>query len=248
MSAKSTLRGLSALVLALAVSACDGDIWLTDMKQQPSVGTWQKFSSDSLAGDTIPFRGNPQGSVPTTGIAVAAWQVSYAPNIPTVDSLSGLQNPVAADARSLANGHKLYQINCAVCHGDLGDGKGNLAALNPAYAFAPPINGAATQARTDGYLFGMLRNGRGLMPPQNRIPEEMRWDVVNYIRGLQGRYTVATGPVGFPGQTGDKLPGFSKVGPTVPATYLKPSTAHITPKAEKAEGAKAEAGHDGGHE
>lgn len=248
MTGKAFLRGGAALLLALAVSACDGDLWLTDMKQQPSVGTWQKFSSDSLAGDTIPFRGNPQGSVPTTGIAVAAWQVSYAPNIPTVDSLSGLQNPVAADERSLANGRKLYQVNCAVCHGDAGDGRGSMAQLNPSYAFAPPINGAATQARTDGYLFGMLRNGRGLMPPQNRIPEEMRWDVVNYIRGLQGRYPVAQGPVGFPGQTGDKLPGFSKVGPTVPAAYVKPSTANITPKAAKAEGAKAEAGHDGGHE
>ena len=58
--------------------------------------------------------------------------------------------------------------------------------VNNLLGLAPPINGAATQARTDGYIFGMLRNGRGLMPPQNRIPEEMRWDVVNYVRELQG--------------------------------------------------------------
>ncbi len=247
MSANDVRRGAAALALALAVSACDGDLWLTDMKQQPSVGTWQKFASDSLAGDTIPFRGNPQGSVPTTGLAVAAWQVSYAASVATVDSLSGVQNPVAADARSLENGRKLYQINCAVCHGDLGDGKGTVAAVS-GVAFVPSIITPATQARTDGYLFGMLRNGRGLMPPQNRIPEEMRWDVVNYLRGLQGRYPVATGPVGFPGETGTKLPGFTKVGPTVPAAYLKPSTAGITPKAEKPAAAKADAGHNGGHE
>ena len=241
-------RRLVAAAVPLLLAACTQEEWLTDMKQQPSVGTWQVFSTDTVAGDTIPFRGNPQGSVPTNGIAVASWQVSYAPMPPTVDSMSGLQNPVAADERSLANGRKLYQVNCTVCHGDLGDGKGAMPQLNPGYAFIPAINAAATQARTDGYLFGMLRNGRGLMPSQNRIPEAMRWDVINYVRGLQGRYPVATGPVGFPGQTGDKLPGFSAVGPTVPSAYLKPSTTGITPKAEKqAEGAKPE-GNPGDHE
>lgn len=247
MSANN-VRRLAALALPLLLGACTQEEWLTDMKQQPSVGTWQYFGFDTIAGDTTPFRGNPQGSVPTNGIALASWQISYAAMPATVDSMSSLENPVAADARSIANGHKLYQINCAVCHGDLGDGKGTMAALNPAYAFVPAINGAATQARTDGYLFGMLRNGRGLMPSQNRIPEAMRWDVINYVRGLQGRYAVTTGAVGFPGQTGDKLPGYSAVGPTVPSSYLKPSTTGITPKAEKAAEAGKPAGNTGDHE
>ena len=247
MSANMVVRRVAVLLLPLALAACTQEEWLTDMKQQPSIGTWQKFPSDSALAETTPFRGNPQGSVPTTGITVAAWQVSYAQLPATIDSMSGVANPVAADARSLENGRKLYQINCAVCHGDLGDGNGTLKQLNPAYGFAPAINGASTQARTDGYIFGMLRNGRGLMPAQNRIPEEMRWDVVNYVRGLQGRYAVQTGPVGFPGQTGTALPGHSRVGPTVPAAYARPSITGITPKAEKAE-AKADAGHNGGHE
>ena len=62
----------------------------------------------------------------------------------------------------------------------------------------------------------MIRNGRGLMPAYNRIEELERWDVVNYVRGLQGRYAVQTGPVGLPGETGDKLPGYSQTGPTRP--------------------------------
>ena len=65
----------------------------------------------------------------------------------------------------------------------------------------------------------MIRNGRGLMPTYNRIEEMDRWDVVNYVRGLQGRYAVATGPVGLPGETGDKVPGFSQSGPTRPSPY-----------------------------
>ena len=46
------------------------------------------------------------------------------------------------------------------------------------------------KARSDGYIWGMIRNGRGLMPPYNRIEEMDRWDVVNYLRGLQGKYPV----------------------------------------------------------
>lgn len=243
-----TFRRAVVIALPLLAAACSLDEWITDMKQQPSVGTWQKFSTDSLAGETTPFRGNPQGSVPTHGLAVAAWQVSYAAMPATIDSMSGVANPVAADERSLANGRKLFQVNCAVCHGDLGDGNGGLRQLNPNYGFAPPINGANTAARTDGYIFGMLRNGRGLMPPQNRIPEEMRWDVVNYLRGLQGRYVVPTGPVGFPGQTGDKLPGRSKFGPTVPSVYAHPSTTGITKKAEKPAAEAGAAAHPGERE
>jgi mono/diheme cytochrome c family protein len=225
-------RAVAALALPLALAACDGDIWLTDMKQQPSVGTWQKFTSDSAAGDTIPFRGNPSGSVPVTGVTVAAWEVSYQPLPATVDSMSRVANPVAVDERSIANGYRLYQVNCAVCHGEQGDGNGALKAVNAAYGFAPAINGASTQARTDGYIFGMLRNGRGLMASFNRIPERERWDVVNYVRGLQGKYPVPTGITLRPGEA-RAFSGVSPVAPNVPHTFARPSTAGIVPKAEK---------------
>lgn len=243
MSAKVFSRALVALALPLALTACDPNDWLTDMKQQPSVGTWQKYSMNPAAGDTIAFRGQPQGSVPVTGVTVAGWQVSYTPSPATVDSLKDVPNPVPADARSLANGHRLYQVNCAVCHGDLGDANGTLRQLNPAYGFAPAINGAATSARSDGYIWGMLRNGRGLMANFNRIPERERWDVVNYVRGLQGKYPVPTGRTIMPGEA-HAFSAVSPVAPNVPHAYVRPSTAGIVPKAEKpkAEGAAEDHG------
>lgn len=243
MSAKLTFRGAAtALLLPLALTACDPKDWITDFKQQPSVGTWQKFSMDAAKGDSVAFRGMPQGSVPTTGVTVAQWEVSYQPMPATVDSMSRLDNPVEADARSIANGHRLYQVNCAVCHGDLGDGRGKVAEVS-GIAFVPPINGAATAARSDGYLFGMLRNGRGLMASFNRIPEQERWDLVNYIRGLQGSYAVPTARTLYPGQAAS-FSGVSAVAPNLPATFVKPSTAGTVAKPEKA--AAATAGEHGG--
>ena len=100
---------------------------------------------------------------------------------------------------------------------------------------------------TDGYIFGMLRNGRGLMASFNRIPERERWDVVNYVRGLQGKYPVPTGTVVYPGEA-KAFSAVSAVAPNMPATYAKPSTAGIVPKAEKAKDEHgAEAGHGGDH-
>src|SRR5438093_13753345 len=70
----------------------------------------------------------------------------------------------------------------------------------------------------------MIRNGRGLMPPYNTIEEMDRWDVVNYLRALQGvnGKTVVVGPLAAPGVTGDKLPGATRMGPTKPAPFYNP--------------------------
>ena len=89
-----------------------------------------------------------------------------------------------------------------------------------------------SKSRSDGYIWGMMRNGRGLMPPYNRIEERSRWDVVNYLRALQGSVTgmiVETGPVAPPGVTGAALPGATQLGP---GTWIKPVLPNmkITPR------------------
>jgi mono/diheme cytochrome c family protein len=203
------LRRGGALALTVALTACS---WFTDFKAQPKYDPWESPN------DSIPMRGNPQNSVSIFGSAAPGYAVSRAALPATIDSMASIPNPVPADARSLLNGRKHYAINCAVCHGDKGMGDGPIVAKGyPGI----PLAGAASPApgRTDGYIWGMIRNGRGLMPSYNRIEEMERWDVVNYVRGLQGRYAVQTGALGLPGETGDKLPGYSQMGPTRPSPY-----------------------------
>ncbi|HEU4748664.1 MAG TPA: cytochrome c, partial [Gemmatimonadaceae bacterium] len=211
-----------ALLLPLVLTACE---WFTDFKRQPSIWTWE-----AVKDSTTPSRGNPQMSVPTNGTAIAGYQVSYGALPATIDSMAGLANPVAATDTSIANGRMYYQINCAVCHGDRGVGDG------PATRFGMPgisIVTDITRSRTDGYLFGMIRNGRGLMPPYNRIEEADRWDVVNYLRGLQGAggRSVAVGPLAAPGVTGDKVPGPSELGPQKPAPFYDSPRSVTSPAA-----------------
>jgi len=207
------------LVMCTLLVATTGCEWFTDFKRQPHVVTWESWRSDSLG-----VRGSPQGSVPTDGTAMASWMVSYTPSIAAIDSLAGIPNPVAVSEASLIAGRKHYQINCAVCHGDNGDGQGAATRFGfPAINLQTDL----TKGRTDGYVFGMIRNGRGLMPPYNRIEERDRWDVVNYLRALQGSVTgvpFERGPLARPGVTGDKVPGPSTLGPTRAIPYRRATT------------------------
>src|SRR5437763_14682196 len=143
----------------------------------------------------------------------------------TMDSLGAIPNPTPVSAASLENGRKYFTINCAVCHGLTGQGDGpavkyGMAGIN--------LTQAMTQGRTDGYIFGMIRNGRGLMPTYNRIEEMDRWDVVNYVRALQGKVPNSTGGTtayGFPGQNGATVPGPTRTAPTRPAPTWRASMA-----------------------
>jgi mono/diheme cytochrome c family protein len=206
----ANLRRYSALTLVTALSACS---WFTDFREQPKPDPWESPS------DSIAMRGNPQNSVSVYGTLAPGYAFSHTPAIATLDSMASIQNPVAADARSLHNGRLNYQINCAVCHGEAGKGDGPILASKA--IFPPPLIGASAEGRTDGYIWAIIRNGRGAMPSYDRIEEFDRWDVVNYIRGLQGKYQVVTGPAGLPGETGDKVPGPSQTGPTRPSPYYK---------------------------
>ncbi len=210
----------------LAAGGCE---WFTDFKRQPSLATWEVVSEKD---STKPSRGSPQYSVPVTGTAVAGFQVSYAALPATIDSMSGLRNPTAVSEASLVSGRKYFQINCSPCHGvkAMGDG--------PATQFGMPginLTTDLTKGRSDGYIFGMIRNGRGMMPSYNRIEEAERWDVVNYLRGLQGMIgrTVPAGPLAAPGVTGDKVPGFTMTAPTKPSPFMKPG-ALMSPSAAPA--------------
>lgn len=214
-------RLAAAIVLPFAFGACT---WFTDFKNQPRIEPWEPMSQND-ADSLVPPRGNPQFSVPIQGTAVAGYQISYAPLPPVIDSFSPIPNPHPVTEASLANGKLNYQINCAVCHGMAGDANGGLKKVNPAYGFAPSLLTPSAMGRTDGYLYGILRNGRGIMPSYNRIEEADRWDVVNYVRALQGKTTLTADTLlaGYPGQNGTTVPGPTLTAPNVPSRYLHPT-------------------------
>ena len=215
-------RSLAVAILPFAFGACS---WFTDFKRQPAIEPWEPVSQNDMDTTHAP-RSAPQHSVPVGGVPALAYAISYAPLPAVIDSFASIPNPVAVDARSVANGRLEYQINCSMCHGYGGAG-GTTSALYK-YGFAISIVGDQTMNRTDGYLWGMMRNGRGVMPSYVRIDQMDRWDIVNYIRSLQGKTSIPadTTRAGYAGQNGTTVPRASHTAPTIPAPFFKPD---ITP-------------------
>lgn len=221
-------RRLSRLTTAAALSLLGACSWFTDFKQQPKIDPWESPA------DSIPPRGNPQNSVSVYGSVAPGFIYGRAPLPGVVDSMSRIPNPVPADARSIESGRKMFQINCAPCHGAKADGQASVVK----YGFASiSLITEPALSRTDGYIFGMIRNGRGLMPTYNRIEEPDRWDIVNYLRALQGKVPgvqAIAAPEGLPGETGDKVPGVTQMGPNRPAPYFKRTGSQAGPPAASA--------------
>ena len=124
---------------------------------------------------TVPSQ-HPLGDVPAT----------YSQT--QLDSIAPLlTNPLQPTAQVLARGKQVYESQCSACHGDLGQGNGPVVDAQNKFPFAPALNAAATQARSDGYIYAVIDVGRNFMPPYGaRIPHLDRWAVVSYVRRLQG--------------------------------------------------------------
>lgn len=93
------------------------------------------------------------------------------------------QNPVKPSPESLAKGKKLYGYDCAMCHGEKGDGKGDMASdMKNVTDFTNP---ESLKNRADGELFYVIRHGKGEMPLEgDRAKDDDIWHLVNYVRSL----------------------------------------------------------------
>ncbi|MBL8051194.1 MAG: c-type cytochrome [Anaerolineales bacterium] len=104
--------------------------------------------------------------------------------LPTVPaSYADLTNPLSADAASA--GEKIFQSNCATCHGSGGHGDGPAgAALNP-----PPKDLSVLQVQvSDGYLFWRISEGSpgtAMVAWRGILSEEQIWQLTAYIRTLK---------------------------------------------------------------
>lgn len=99
-----------------------------------------------------------------------------------------LTNPYLPDEQSLAIGQKLFEDNCAVCHGEAGRGNGPAAS---SLSVPPPdyANGHL-DIHTDGDIFywiqnGLPRTGSPMPAFKDKLSEDDTWHVVNYVRRLR---------------------------------------------------------------
>jgi mono/diheme cytochrome c family protein len=175
-------RRAALVLLALSASGCttlDRAVGLvplfTTMRNQVNI---KPFEGPLDSTGRIRFL-PPAGSVPTTGREDSL-------DLYTSD-LRNLRNPVPATAASVGRGAKIFDTYCIVCHGPQGAGDGTVSGRF--MGLVPALTTDQAKGRSDGYLYAIIRHGRGAMPAYgDRIRDQAdRWNVVNYVRTVQGQ-------------------------------------------------------------
>jgi mono/diheme cytochrome c family protein len=102
--------------------------------------------------------------------------------IPVADAKA--QNPVKPGPESIARAQKWWKLDCAMCHGKEGNGKGETA-VDMKLQISDFTSPDTLKDRTDGEIFYIIKNGHQDMPPEGpRVKTEENWDLVNYVRSL----------------------------------------------------------------
>ena len=149
--------------------------WDQDMVDQPSAKPQE--SPAPAAPDSVPIVGGETLPAPTTEKGMDDAK----------DAAVAVPNPVPASAESLARGATLYEMNCLVCHGKQGNGKGPVG-LKFVTKSPKDFHDKYIQDQADGQLFFTLTRGKGLMPfYRDALSVEERWDVINYVRHEFGK-------------------------------------------------------------
>ena len=95
-----------------------------------------------------------------------------------------MTNPVKPTPESLARAKQIYSWDCALCHGDNGNGKGDVA-VDQKLNLLDLRDPSALKPWTDGELFYIIRNGRGKMPAEDgRAKDAEVWNLIIYLHSM----------------------------------------------------------------
>ena len=117
----------------------------------------------------------PEGTLPITGAELPMSR----------DEMTAREHaPSPATPEDLAKGKDLFATDCAPCHGDSGRGDGSVAHL--LRTKPTDLISGASKDRSDGYIYGTIRDGGTAMPSLgDALSEHERWQVVMFVRSLQ---------------------------------------------------------------
>lgn len=105
-------------------------------------------------------------------------------------------NPMKPTTANQEKAKKLYAMDCALCHGDNGNGKTDLAtSMN--VTLADWTDPKSLAAMSDQQLFDIIRKGKGdKMPAEDagRAKNDDLWNLITYIRAFSKNQPAAPAP------------------------------------------------------
>jgi cytochrome c5 len=84
-----------------------------------------------------------------------------------------------------AKAKRLYGVDCAMCHGENGNGQTDLA-TGMQLKLADWTDPKSLAGKSDEDLFKVIRNGKDKMPPEaeGRAKDDDIWNMIIYIRNM----------------------------------------------------------------
>jgi mono/diheme cytochrome c family protein len=175
------------LVLAGALTGCglrpSGNT--TPLQVHPDMDSQPKFKAQSAS----TFFADGRANRPVVPGTIAHGNLNDDDVLATGRDASGnllKGNPLPINEVLLQRGQERFNINCAACHGRLGDGNG--AVKTRSYGALAPANLNDSRLReiADGHFFDVITNGiRTMQPLGGNIPVSDRWAIIAYVRALQ---------------------------------------------------------------
>ena len=130
------------------------------------------------------FKGGVEAQVPAKGSIKRGFVPYEIPNTPEGYALAkaSLKSPLDSLSINQDKAKELYTIYCGICHGDKGDGKGNLV-VKEKFLGVPSY---ADREMTEGSIYHVITYGLNSMGSHaNQLSQEERWVVADYVLKLK---------------------------------------------------------------
>lgn len=137
-------------------------------------------------GDYEVFPNQQEAMLPVDGTISRGWMPYGYPN--TTDGLNlakaELKNPLSVTEKNLSAGKELYNIYCAVCHGEKGNGQGILVKREK-FLGIPSYDDAGRNI-TEGGIYHVQMFGLNSMGSYASQTNELeRWQIVQHVMNLK---------------------------------------------------------------
>jgi len=131
------------------------------------------------------FKNGKEGQVPAQGSIPRGFTPEEYANTPEGLASARLNSKSPLDSLSegdMEKAKQLYTIYCAICHGDAGDGKGNLVKREKFLG----VPSYAERELTDGGIYHVVTYGLNAMGShKNQLTQTERWMVAAYVLKLK---------------------------------------------------------------
>lgn len=130
------------------------------------------------------FKDGKEGQLPAEGTIKRGFVPFEIPNTTEGYALAKetLKSPLDSVSLNPEKGKELFNIYCAICHGDKGDGQGNLVKREK-FLGVPSYK---DREITEGSIYFVVTYGLNSMGSHaNQLSQEERWQVTDYVLKLR---------------------------------------------------------------